>query len=257
VAAVRAGTAAVSFQDVWFSFGSRLVLEAVDLRIERGAFLGVLGPNGGGKTTLLKLMLGLLKPDRGTVRVLGLPPREARGRVGYVPQYARFDADFPILVRDAVLMARLGRGRAWGTPSAADREAAQRALEQVALSTHAARGIGELSGGELQRVLVARALAVEPEVLLLDEPTSSVDPRIGRSIYQLLEQLGPDMTRIVVSHDVGVLRQHVESVACVNRKVWYHGTGELTAEIIEEAYGEPVELVTHAHRVLDAHGEAP
>lgn len=250
---VSSRRAAVSFEDVWFSYGSRIVLEAVDFEIPAGSFLGVLGPNGSGKTTLLKLMLGLLVPDRGRVRVLGLPPRRARGRVGYVPQYARFDADFPILVGDAVLAARLGRSRTWGPPSTADREAAERALEQVAMEGFSRRPIGELSGGELQRVLVARALAVEPEILLLDEPTSSVDPRVGKSLYELLEQLGPDMTRILVSHDVGVLSRHVDSVACVNRRVWYHGESRLTPELVEQAYGGPMDLVEHGHRVLDAH----
>lgn len=245
---------ALSFEDVWFSYGARPVLEAVTFEVERGAFLGVLGPNGSGKTTLLKLLLGLLQPDRGRVRVLGLPPREARGRVGYVPQYTRFDADFPIRVRDAVLVARLGRSRAWGPASSEDRAAADRALEQVALADFGERPIGELSGGELQRVLVARALAVEPEILLLDEPTSSVDPRVGRSIYELLDQLGPDMTRVLVSHDVGVLNRHVDSVACVNRRVWYHGHGTLTPELLEEAYGEPMDVVAHGHqRILEAH----
>ena len=249
-------TPAISFRGVWFSYGRRTVLEDVDLEIERGAYLGVLGPNGGGKTTLLKLVLGLLEPDRGTVEVLGLSPARARGRIGYVPQYARFDADFPIRVRDAVLAARLGRGRLWGPAEAADRAAAERALEQVGMSDQAGRQVGELSGGQLQRVLVARALAGEPEILLLDEPTSSVDPRAGRSIYQLLDQLGDRMTRVLVSHDVGVLHRHVRSIACVNRRVWYHGRGELTPEILEEAYGEPMELVTHAHghRILEGHG---
>ncbi len=254
--AVTGAGPAVSFEDVWFSYGTRPVLESVTFQVERGTFLGVLGPNGGGKTTLLKLVLGLLKPDRGRVRVLGLPPREARGRVGYVPQYTRFDADFPILVRDAVLVARLGRGRPWGPASTEDREAADRALAQVALAGFADRPIGELSGGELQRVLVARALAVEPEILLLDEPTSSVDPRVGRTLYELLEQLGPGMTRILVSHDVGVLNRHVDSVACVNRSVWYHGHGTITPELLEEAYGEPMDVVAHGHRLLEAHEDA-
>jgi len=248
-------SSAIEFRDVWFSYGRRVILEAVDLDVEAGSFLGILGPNGGGKTTLLKLVLGLLEPDRGTVRVLGLPPARARGRVGYVPQYTRFDADFPIRVRDAVLTARLGRGRSWGPPTDADRAAATRALGQVGMEEHAGRQIGELSGGQLQRVLVARALAGDPEILLLDEPTSSVDPRAGRSIYELLDQIGASMTRVLVSHDVGVLHRHVESVACVNRRLWFHGGGELTREVLEEAYGGPVELLTHAHghRILSEH----
>jgi zinc transport system ATP-binding protein len=244
---------ALELEGVSFSYGLVPVLEEVDLRVERGDFLGIIGPNGAGKTTLLKLALGLLEPDGGRLRVLGTSPVDARGRVGYVPQHARFQEEFPILVREVVLMGRLGAGgRGW---SPEDRAAAGRALEQVELDGLGDRPVGELSGGQLQRTLVARALAMEPELLLLDEPTASVDTRIGRRIYRLMDELTDRMTVVLVSHDIGVLSREVRSVACLNRRLHYHGTGRMPREALEEAYGGEVELVAHApRRLLDTHG---
>lgn len=251
-------TPALELRGVSFSFGSRRVLEDVDLLVERGAFLGIIGPNGGGKTTLLEIVLGLLEPEAGTVRVLGRRPRDARGRVGYVPQHARFDHDFPISVRDLVLTGRLGRraDRPGGWADA-DREAADRALRQMDLEGRAGDLIGSLSGGQLQRALIARALCVEPGLLLLDEPTASVDTRVGRNVYELLGRLAGKVTVVLVTHDVGVISRYVQSVACLNRRLYYHGTEELTPELLEEAYGAPVDMVAHdhGHRVLGEHGD--
>lgn len=245
---------ALELEGVSYSYGRASVLEEVDLRVDRGDFLGIIGPNGAGKTTLLRLALGLLDPDRGRVRVLGGTPVEARGRVGYVPQHARFQEDFPILVREVVLMGRLGAGGRGGW-SREDREAAGRALERVELEGLGDRPVGELSGGQLQRTLVARALAMEPELLLLDEPTASMDTRIGRRLYRLLDELTDRMTVVLVSHDIGVLSREVRSVACLNRRLHYHGTGRMPREALEEAYGGEVELVAHGpRRVLDTHG---
>lgn len=253
------GRPALELRAVEFSFGARRVLEAVDLRVEAGAFLGIIGPNGGGKTTLLEIVLGLLEPDAGSVKVLGRTPTEARGRIGYVPQHARFDHDFPITVRDLVLMGRLGRrGGRPGRWSADDRAAAGRALRRMELEDRAEELIGGLSGGQLQRALIARALAVEPEILLLDEPTASVDTRIGRNVYELLQELAGSVTVVLVTHDVGVISRYVESVACLNRRLHYHGTDELTPELLEETYGAPVDMVAHEHgqRLLGEHGDA-
>lgn len=245
---------ALRFRDVSFSYGRVPVVEEVDLTVERGDFLGVIGPNGAGKTTLLRLALGLLQPDRGRIEVLGTTPERARGRVGYVPQRARFQADFPIRVEDVVLMGRLGGlgpGTGW---TDADRSAAARALERVDLEPLARRPVGALSGGQLQRTLVARALAMEPELLLLDEPTASVDTRIGREIYRLLDRLTDRMTVVLVSHDIGVLSREVSTVACLNRELYHHGPGQLPREALEQAYGGEVDLVTHGpHRVLERH----
>lgn len=250
------GPPAVELRDVWFAYRGTPVLEAVDLVLWSGDYLGIIGPNGGGKTTLLRIVLGLLEPDRGTVRVFGRSPREARGEIGYVPQYARFDADFPIRVLEMVTMGRLGWKRS-PRLGRADREAALAALERVEMADLAGRQIGRLSGGQLQRALIARALAVEPRLLLLDEPTASVDTRIGRTVYELLDELAREVTVVLVSHDIGVISRHVKTIGCLNRRLHYHHARELTAEMLETAYGCPVELVAHGHphRVLGAHSE--
>lgn len=251
-------TPALELRGVSFSFGARRVLEGVDLTVEEGAFLGIIGPNGGGKTTLLEIVLGLRVPDAGRVKVLGRTPRRARGRVGYVPQHARFDRDFPISVRDLVLTGRLGRhGARPGRWSDGDRAVAERALRRMELEDRAGDLIGSLSGGQLQRALVGRALAVEPRLLLLDEPTASVDTRVGRHVYELLGKLAGDVTVILVTHDVGVISRYVESVACLNRRLYYHGTEQLTPELLEETYGAPVDMVAHDHgqRLLGDHEE--
>lgn len=250
----------ILLRGVSYSYGRSPVLESVDLRLDDGDFLGIIGPNAGGKTTLLKIVLGLLSPDTGSVEVFGRPPAENRGVVGYVPQYARFDASFPIDVLDTVRMGRLGIGRRERSRDAA--EAALAALERVEMSGMAGEQIGQLSGGQLQRVLIARALASEPRILLLDEPTASVDTRIGRSVYELLGQLSEQMTIVLVSHDIGVISRYVKTIACLNVRLHYHHSRELTDEMVEVAYGCPVDLVAHGHphRVLPSHestGERP
>ena len=244
----------VELSGVNFSYDGAQVLRNVDFELFEGDFVGIIGPNAGGKTTLLKLMLGLLEPDEGTIQVFGRPPREARGLVGYVPQYASFDRSFPIRVRRAVAIGTLGRTH----PKIDDLdEAVSRALERVELSAVADRQIGQLSGGQLQRVLIARALVGDPELLLLDEPTSSVDTRIGRSVHELLEELARDVTIVLVSHDIGVISRHVRTIACLNVEMHYHRSKELTPDMVEAAYGCPVDIVAHGHphRVLENHPE--
>ena len=247
---------ALELSGVGFSFRETPVLEAVNLRVEPGDYFAILGPNGGGKTTLLRLILGLLEPDRGSVRVFGETPAKARGRVGYVPQRAAFDLDFPIRVLDVVLMGRLAARRPLRFFSGDDRAIALGALEKVEMASHADRPVGALSGGQLQRVLIARALALEPQLLLLDEPTASLDERIGRSVWELLEELSARMAIVLVSHDIGAISQYVRGVACLNRRLFSHPSRELTPEILEATYGCPVELLAHGHphRVLGPHG---
>ncbi|MDH5805375.1 MAG: ABC transporter ATP-binding protein, partial [Gemmatimonadota bacterium] len=249
---------ALQVSDVTVSLGGNVVLDRVSLTLEAGDFLGLIGPNGGGKTTLLRVMMGILKPESGSVRIFGLPPGKARGIVGYVPQYARFDASYPIDVMDVVLMGRLSKGKRFRRTTPTDREIAEGALESMSLMHLKHRPVGDLSGGELQRVLIARALAVEPQVLFLDEPTASVDTRMGRSVYELLEDISQDRTVVLVSHDVGVISRHVKTVACMSRELHYHHTKELPPEVIEKAYGCPVELLGHGHphRVLEGHEHA-
>ena len=250
-------SAVIEIRDLWFAYNGLPVLEDTHLTISQGDFLAVIGPNGGGKTTLLKLMLGLLKPDRGTVRVFGQTPRDAFRRLGYLPQHAEINQGFPITVVDVVLMGLIRQGRGWPRYSAADRKAARRALERMEMWEYRNRRMGELSGGQRQRVLVARTLVSEPELLLLDEPMAGVDTEGQTDFYDLLGELNRTVTIVMVSHDLMVLSRHVQSVACVNRQVYFHDAPEITDEMFKMAFHCNVELVAHGlpHRVLGTHTE--
>jgi zinc transport system ATP-binding protein len=255
---------ALVLEDVWASVGGQLVLESISLVLERPSFVALIGPNGGGKTTLLRVVLGLVQPDRGSVRVLGRTAREARSRVGYVSQNPAVDSQFPISVQDVVLMGRITGGRFVRTFSAADRAAADRAIARVGLSHLRRREIGALSGGEFRRALIARALAVEPDMLLLDEPDTHLDPTAARAVHDLLGDLSRRMPVLMVSHDLSVISPRATGIACLNRRLHYHRPGELTQATLEAIYGCPVELLAHGvpHRVLPEHegggsGEVP
>ena len=245
----------IEVHGLWFSFNGNPVLEDVNLTIHPRDFLAVIGPNGGGKTTLLKLMLGLLEPDRGTVRVFGHSPREAAGSIGYVPQEIDINKGFPISVRDVVLMGRMRGGGGWRRFSRPDKIAARQALERVEMWEYRKRRIGELSGGQRQRVFMARALVGEPKILFLDEPTASVDQKGQTDFYALLKELNENVTVVVVSHDLMVLSSYIKSVACVSQQVFFHDAPEITKDMLEMAYHCPVELIAHGvpHRVLPKH----
>jgi zinc transport system ATP-binding protein len=247
----------ISLRNVSFAYDGGLVLEAVTLEIGPRDFVSVVGPNGGGKTTLLKLVLGLLEPARGQVRVFGLPPREACGRIGYMPQHAQMDPWFPATVADVVLMGRLGRAKTLGPYRRPEREAARRALEEVGLFDLRNRPFAALSGGQRQRTLIARALAAEPEILLLDEPTASLDVHMEGELYELLRRLNERLTVVIVSHDLGFVSQFVKSVVCVKRTVVIHPTSEITGEIIREIYGADVHMVRHDHRCAEGGHQCP
>ncbi len=248
-------TAAVELRGVSAGFEGKSVLEDVSFILEERGYLGVIGPNGGGKTTLLKVILGMHATSAGQVLIHGEPVATGRQRVGYVPQYPRVDLDFPISVADVVLMGRRAqRGLApWWR--AADREAAARALASVGMEGHQRARIGDLSGGQRQRVFIARALVAEPSVLLLDEPTASVDTAAQGHVYELLAELNRTMAIVLVTHDIGIISSHVKMVACLNRRLFTHGDESLTTEMIEQAYQCPVDLIAHGvpHRVLADH----
>ncbi len=240
-------TPAVELRHVWFSYGGPVVLEDVSLTVRDGEFLGVVGPNAGGKSTLLKVMLGLLRPQRGEVRVLGRAPVAARRAVGYVPQHPRFPPDFPISVQETVLTGRLGRTRLIGPYTRRDRDIARRVMAEMEVADLAARQLGTLSGGQLQRVLVARALACEPRLLILDEPTANIDMRVETEIFELLRQLNRRMTIIVVSHDIAFISAYVGRVACLNRTLAVHDTAHIDGPLIDALYGSHVHAVEHEH----------
>jgi len=235
----------IQIERLGFAYQSLPALQDIDLSVEAGEFLGIVGPNAGGKSTLLKLILGLLQPQTGRIRVLGRPPREARKQVGYVPQYPGFTRDFPVTVEQAVLMGRIGSGRLLGGYARADRVATRRALGEVEAMDIAERQIGTLSGGQLQRMLLARALVSDPKLLILDEPTANIDQRMEGEIFDLLRGLNRRMTILVVSHDIAFISSYVSRVACLNRTLICHHTAAIDGEVIQALYGERVRRVAH------------
>ncbi|GHV10022.1 ABC transporter ATP-binding protein [Campylobacterota bacterium] len=236
----------IDFQNAAFSYGQELLLENVCVTVPRGDFAAVVGPNGGGKTTLLKLALGLLKPDKGTVHLLGESPEKSRIRAGYTPQYLQVDMKFPLSVMDVVLMGRLSKRTSWWY-SKADREAAGEVLHTMQLYEKRNQPFGALSGGQRQRVLIARALCNEPEILCLDEPTNNIDPSSESILYGILERLNEKLTILIVSHDVGVVSSIVKTVICVNRSVVMHPTSALSGVLLREIYGSDLLFVRHDH----------
>ena len=238
---------AVKIDQVSFSYGQEQVLSDVSFVVERGDFVSLVGPNGGGKSTLLKLILGLLKPASGEIKVLGQSPGTARLKTGYMPQYAHIDMKFPVSVMDVVLMGRIGFSRT-GRHLLKDRQIAEQSLEEVGLADLSKRPFNELSGGQRQRILIARALSCQPELLLLDEPLANIDPEAGETLSENLQQLNKRMTILLVSHDIGFVSKVVQSVICVNRCVVVHPTSDISGANIRDIYGEDLALIRHDHR---------
>jgi len=252
------GQAVIELEDVWAGYESDRVLEAVNFRMEAGDYVGLIGPNGGGKTTLVKVILGLIKPERGSVRVMGVSPEKGRQFIGYVPQIQQDDKAFPIKVWDVVSMGRLKPDLLHNLSlKDADKKIVERSLRQMDILDLAKRSINELSGGQRQRVTIARALATEPKILLLDEPTSSVDSRSSSQLYDLLADLNQSISILLISHDLTAISTYVKTIGCVNRRLVYNGQKEITAEMVSSAYECPVDLVAHGlpHRVLPLHPE--
>lgn len=248
----------IEVKNVNFSYRGLTVLADVSFSVREKEFLAFIGPNGGGKTTLIKLLLGLLKPDSGTIRIYGTTPEKAAHRIGYVPQDVAINKSFPISVLDVVLMGRLRfRGRRRLTK--ADKEAALKVLSEMEMLGYENRRIDDLSGGQHERVFIARALATDPDILILDEPTASLDNAGRTELYAILKEINKTKTILVVTHDMMVLSSYVSSVACVNRNVHYHDDAEITEEMIQNGYHCPVELIAHGvpHRILKTHKDQP
>ena len=246
----------VNLKNIRAGYNGTPAIEDIDFSISQGDFLAIIGPNGGGKTTLLKVILGLIKPSKGSALILGKTPVESRGKIGYVPQHNLFDRDFPISVWETVLMGRYSKAGLFRRYSPKDKEMAIDALKTVGMLKNKARQLGILSGGEQQRVFIARALVSEPSLLLLDEPTASVDPAMQSEFYELMDSLKKEMAIVLVSHDIGAISVHVNKIACLNRRLHYHGSKEVSTKVLEATYQCPIQMITHGtvpHRVLKEH----
>ncbi|WP_266082761.1 metal ABC transporter ATP-binding protein [Haladaptatus caseinilyticus] len=242
---------AIEIEEMSFGYGDRPVLSNVSLVVENGEFLGLVGPNGSGKSTLLELVLGLYEPDEGSVRLFGQPPQEGRkdGRVGYVAQDVAAVSGMPVTVREIVAAGRSSH-LGFGFAGEKDRRAIEHALEIVGIANLADRRVGRLSGGQQQRTFIARAVAADAEILVLDEPTVGVDAESRKEFYALLHDLNEDgLTVILVEHDIGVVTEHADKVACLNRMLYFHGnTDEFEAsDVLTDAYGANQRRLHHDH----------
>lgn len=249
---------AIEIENLTVYYQNVCALSDINLRVKDREFVGIIGPNGGGKSTLLKSILGLIRPYEGKIRIFNKAPDKAHGLIGYVPQFSRFNRNFPISVMEVVLMGRLsGRIPIFHRYTSEDIDIAEQIMKKLGIYNLHSRQIGELSGGQLQRTLIARALAVDPKILLLDEPTASLDANSKSDIYDILKKLNEDMTIVLVTHDMGAISSYVNTIACLNTKLYYHGEAELGQELLHQLYGCPVDLIAHGvpHRVFKEHEE--
>lgn len=238
------------------SYDGKKVLENVDLTIYERDFLGIIGPNGGGKTTLVKCILGLHHPDEGGIRCFREGREVSKLAIGYLPQYNTIDKKFPISVYEVILSGLSGQKSLFRGYSAEQHEQAHETLVRMGLEGLEDRPIGQLSGGQLQRALLGRALVSNPEVLILDEPNTYIDKQFETKLYSLLEEINRECAIVLISHDIGTILQNVKSVACVNGTLDYHPDTEVSPEWLGEHFGCPIELVGHGHlphRVLKNH----
>lgn len=235
-------------RDVSFGYDERLVLDRANLSVAEGGFISIIGPNGGGKSTLLKLLLGLLDPHKGTVRVFGQKPREGRSKIGYMPQFHRVDPHFPITVEEVVRLGLLSGRTRLGWPRRGDHVAVDQALSTVGCEHLRGETFAGLSGGQRQLVLIARALVSRPRLLLLDEPTANLDPAVEGSFHDLLRKLAGEITICLVSHDVGLVTEQTEQIICVNHNVELHPAHAVSGDLVAAMFGaDHARLVDHSH----------
>jgi len=249
---------AIRIENVSVAYRSGPAIEGINLTVNAGDFIGLMGPNGGGKTTLVKAVLGLIPLSCGTITIFGKDHMKNRHLVGYVPQFSFVDRTFPITAQEAVQMGFLkGPLHPFFRYTDVQKQQARACMQRVGIEHLAGRSLSDLSGGEFQRLLIARALAVNPAILILDEPTASVDPAYKKEIYTLLEELNRTVTILLITHDMNAISREVKTIACLNRTLVYHGLPELTEHIVNKLYNCPVDLVAHGvpHRVLKSHEE--
>jgi len=241
----------LELKSVKAAYDDNVVLQDVDLLVKERDFLGIIGPNGGGKTTLLKVILGTLKPVSGQINSNG----SENCSIGYLPQVNRIDKKFPISVREVVLSGLMSQKGIFGRYSSENKKRANALMEQMGILHLKNKNIGELSGGQLQRVFLCRAIISDPQLLILDEPETYVDSSFEGELYDILDGLNEKMAIVVVSHDVGTICSHVKTIACVNKTLCYHDSNVISEEQLK-AYNCPLDLITHGevpHRVLKHH----
>ncbi|MCD6347173.1 MAG: ABC transporter ATP-binding protein [Bacteroidales bacterium] len=251
---VQSPSMLVKLKDISYGYHDRTVIENVNLEVMKNDFIAMIGPNGGGKSTILKLIMGLIKPWSGQV----IYSRSKHGEstsIGYLPQYHVFDKKFPINVLEVILSGLPKSKRARISYSPSEKLLAGQLLNKLGIESISRRSIGELSGGQMQRVFLGRALISEPELLILDEPVTYVDNKFEHEMYDLLKELNKVTAILLVSHDVGQIVSFVKTIACVNHTLHYHPSNKITEQILA-SYNCPIELITHGkvpHRVLPNH----
>lgn len=246
----------IQLDDVFAGYGGKAVLRNVNLSVYEKDFLGIIGPNGGGKTTLIKLILGLLRPLSGNIRFYHSEREVRELTMGYLPQYSSIDNKFPISVYEVVLSGLSKQKPMLRSFSKEQHEQAREVVNRMGLEGLERRAIGQLSGGQLQRALLGRAIVSSPDVVILDEPSTYIDKRFEAKLYELLEEINRERAIILVSHDIGTVLQNVKSIACVNETLHYHSDAEVPSEWLEEHFGCPIELLGHGelpHRILKEH----
>jgi zinc transport system ATP-binding protein len=230
----------IDVSNLTFAYEDMPVLENVSVQIQAGEFVGIFGPNGGGKSTFLKLLMGFLKPKKGKIEIGGVSPAAARRKIAYVPQIALFDKQFPISVLEVVLMGCLSELTLWGSYSEKSKRKAKEALEQVGMLEKQHQAFGTLSGGQAQRVLIARALASNPEILLLDEPTASIDTEAEGAIYNILSEMKGSKTILMVTHDLQTIHKQAERLLCIQRQLTSFSPNEVCAHFALGLYHPPL-----------------
>lgn len=221
----------LALRNLWAKYEREYILQDINLSVQERDYIGIVGPNGGGKTTLIKVLLGLLAPTKGEVSILGRQPKQARQYVGYVPQAVEFDRAFPISVWDVVRQGRLGKRRLFQPYNPQDDEIVARSLQSVNLLEMRHHPLGSLSGGQRQRVYIARALATEPQILLLDEPTANIDPEMTDQVGNILQELNQFITIVMISHDLGSISSLAKKLVYLNRRLLpYHYASNLRRE---------------------------
>jgi len=249
---------AIEIKNLTVYYNKTCALSDINLTVAEKDFLAIIGPNGGGKSTLVKSVLGIVRPQHGEIRIFGRDPEKYAAPIGYVPQFSHFIHDFPISVIDVILTGRLhGRTGLFHRYSKKDYEIAESMLDRLNITHLRNRQISQLSGGQFQKVMILRALATEPELLILDEPTANVDNDSKTQIYEFLKEINRSVTIILITHDTAAISSYVKNVACLNKRLFYHGEIELDNDIIQKTFGCPVDLIAHGvpHRVLRDHGE--